>query len=92
MQLQKENTITATKTIILKLNEPCHEKTCLTPYANNKGADQPAHLRSLISVFVVCGQDSITPVVAKSKISRLWLVSVVSQTPEDRFSCGVAQM
>ena len=23
------------------------------PYANNKGADQPAHLRSLISAFVI---------------------------------------
>ena len=30
-----------------------HEKTCLMSYANNKGADQPAHLRSLISAFVV---------------------------------------
>ena len=29
-----------------------HEKTCLMPYANNKGADQPAHPRSLISAFV----------------------------------------
>ena len=32
---------------------PGHEKTCLMPYANNKGADQPAHPRSLISTFVV---------------------------------------
>ena len=31
------------------------------PYANNKGADQPAHLRSLISAFVVRCLDSITP-------------------------------
>ena len=23
--------------------EPLNEKTCLMPYANNKGADQPAH-------------------------------------------------
>ena len=23
--------------------EPRYEKTCLIPYANNKGADQPAH-------------------------------------------------
>ena len=34
-------------------NEPGHEKTCLMSYANNKGADQPAHPRSLISSFVV---------------------------------------
>ena len=25
------------------LFEPYHEKTCLMPYANNKGADQPVH-------------------------------------------------
>ena len=29
----------------------CHEKMCLMSYANNKGADQPAHPRSLISAF-----------------------------------------
>ena len=32
--------------------EPSREKTCLMSYANNKDADQPAHPRSLISVFV----------------------------------------
>ena len=32
--------------------EPGHEKMCLMSYANNKGADQPAHPRSLISAFV----------------------------------------
>ena len=37
--------------------EPGHEKMCHMPYANNKGADQPAHPRSLISVFVVRCQD-----------------------------------
>ena len=30
------------------LHEPGHEKMCLMSYANNKGADQPAHPRSLI--------------------------------------------
>ena len=49
------------------------------PYANNKGADHPAHLRSLISAFVVRYLDSIIPILAKSKISRLQLVSVVEQ-------------
>ena len=55
------------------LNEPCHEKTyfCNTRNANNKGADQPAHPRSLISTFVVRCLDSIIHVLAKSKISRL---------------------
>ena len=34
------------------VNEPGHEKMCLMPYANNKGADQPAHPRSLISALL----------------------------------------
>ena len=41
------------------------------PYANNKGADQPADLRNLISVFVVCCLDSTISILAISKISRL---------------------
>ena len=49
------------------------------PYTNNKGADQPAHPRSLISAFVVRCLDSIIPLLAKSKISRLQLVSVAEQ-------------
>ena len=64
-------------------------------YANNKGADQPVHLHSLISAFVVCCQDSIIPILAKSKTLGLKLAFVAeqvglsliwSQTPEDRFS------
>ena len=64
-------------------------------YANNKGADQPAHPRSLISAFVVCGLDSIIPLVSISKISSLCLASVAAQAslslmlvanPENRFS------
>ena len=35
------------------LNGPRREKTCLRRFANNKGADQPAHPRSLISAFVI---------------------------------------
>ena len=41
------------------------------PYANNEDADQPAHPRSLISTFVVHCLDSIIPILAKSKLSRL---------------------
>ena len=42
------------------------------PYANNKGADQPAHLRSLINAFVVRFLDSmIISLVSISKTSRL---------------------
>ena len=37
----------------VKIYEPGHEKICLMPYANNKGADQAVHPRSLISAFVV---------------------------------------
>ena len=44
---------------ILKIDEPGHEKMCLMSYANNKGADQPAHPRSLISAFVVRCLDTI---------------------------------
>ena len=43
----------------------------LMTYANNKGADQPAHPRSLISTFVVRCLDSIMPLVSISEISRL---------------------
>ena len=67
------------------------------PYANNKGADQPAHPRSLISAFVVHCLDSIIPLVSLFKISKLYLASVAKQAGlslnwskkhEDRFSCG----
>ena len=74
---------------------------CLMSYANNKGADQTAHSRSLISAFVVRCQDRMIPLVYISEISRFYLVSVAeqvswclawSETPEDTFSHGVAQM
>ena len=42
------------------------------PYANNKGeADQPAHLYSLISTFVVRCLGSIISLVSTSEISSL---------------------
>ena len=40
------------------------------PYANNKGADQPVHPRSLISAFVVCWLDNIIPLLALAEIPR----------------------
>ena len=52
------------------LYESDHAKTCLTPYANNKGADQFAHPRSLISTFVVRCLDSMICIRAISKVSR----------------------
>ena len=33
--------------------EPRDEKTCFFPHENNKGANQPVHLRSLISAFAI---------------------------------------
>ena len=69
------------------------------PYANNTGADQPAHPRSLISPFAVHSLDSIMPVVSISEISSLYPASVaaqaglcltLSETPDDRFSCDAA--
>ena len=45
-----------------------HKKICLMPYENYKGADQPGHMASLISAFVVCRLDSIKSIVAISKI------------------------
>ena len=51
--------------------EPGHEKTCLMSYANNKGADRPAHPRSLISAFVVRCLDSIISLDSIAEMSRL---------------------
>ena len=48
---------------------PRREKTCLRGFANNKGTDQPAHPRSLISVFVFRFLESIIPNLATSEIS-----------------------
>ena len=48
-----------------------HEKMSLTSYANNKGADQPAHPRSLISTFVARCLDSIISLDSIAEISRL---------------------
>ena len=47
------------------------------PYANNKGADQPAHSRSLISAFVVRCLDSTIKIVTYAQafiriITFLW--------------------
>ena len=73
------------------------------PYANKKDADQSAHPRSLISVFVVRCLDSIMPILAIHKIqnfktldslcSRIdWIEFYLVANPEDRFSCDKAYM
>ena len=72
----------------------CHMRTI-------KGADQPVHLRSLISTFVVHCLDSEGSLVSVTKISSLMLASVAeqaslsltwSETPEDTFSHDKAQI
>ena len=52
------------------INGPGHAKMCLMTYANNKGADQPVHPRSLISTLVVRCLDSMIYILAVSKVSR----------------------
>ena len=82
------------------IHEPVMRK-CVMSYANNKGANQPAHPRSLISAFVVRCLDSMMSLVYVTKISSLMLASVAaeaglclacSETPEDAFSHDVAHM
>ena len=46
---------------------------------NKKGADQPAHPRSLISAFVICLLEMIIFKLATSKFSSFWLVSVAEE-------------
>ena len=71
------------------------------PYANNKGADQPAHPHSLISTFVVCCLDSMICILAIFKVSGFYLASVAEQAglnltwlkiAEDTFSRDVLQL
>ena len=85
----------------LKKHEPGHEKMCLMSYANNKGADQPAYPRSLISAFVLRCLDSIISLESIVEMSRLSLASVAAQaglslfwseTPEDTFCRVVAHV
>ena len=45
-------------------------RKCAMSYANNKGAEQPAHPRSLISVFIVRCLDSIISLDSIAEMSR----------------------
>ena len=96
-ELQKD----CTRTISITLYEPGHEKMCLMSYANNKGADQPAHPRRLISALAVRCLDSIISLDSIAEISRLYLVHVAAQaglclawseTPEGTFCRVVAHI
>ena len=55
-------------------------KTCLRGFANNTGADQPAHLHRLISAFVILFLESFISKLATKEISVFWLVSVAKET------------
>ena len=48
---------------------PPREKTCLWGFENNTVADQPAHLHSLISAFVISFLESIISRLAMREIS-----------------------
>ena len=78
------------------LHGPRREKTCLRRFANNKGADQPAHQRSLISAFVFRLLESVIFRLATSGFSICscadWFESHFVGTPEDRFSRGEANI
>ena len=50
-------------------NGPSRYKTGLRGFANNTGADQPAHPRSLISAFVIRILESIIYKLATGEIS-----------------------
>ena len=63
-------------------------KTCLRGFANNTGADQPAHPRSLISAFVNHFLESIIYKLATGKISNfllVWFESRFVGTPKTGF-------
>ena len=64
--------------------------------ANNKGADQPTHPRSLIITFVFRCLDSIIPLVSISEFQACgWasrFESYLVANPKDRFSCDEAHM
>ena len=61
-------------------NGPFHDKSCLWGFASNKGADQPAHARRLISAFVIRLLESMISLFASSEISIFYLVSVAKET------------
>ena len=48
---------------------PRSEKTCLLEFANNTGADQPGHPRSLISAFVIRFLENMIRKLAAGEIS-----------------------
>ena len=78
-----------------------NEKTSLWEFANNKGADQPAHPCSLIGAIIIRLLESIISKVETCKISIFYLLSVAEEIslilasleiPKTGFSSVEAQM
>ena len=63
-----------------KTDGPRARKPVFGGFENNTGANQPAHLRSLISAFVIRLLESIICKHATGEISIFWLVSVAEET------------
>ena len=59
---------------------PRREKTCLRGCVDNKGAYQPVHPPSLISVFVMRLLESIISTLATSECSAFQIVLVADET------------
>ena len=74
------NTIFVILVCVWLINGPQREKTLSSVFVNNKDADQPAHLRSLISAFIIHLFESSISKLATSKISIISLVSVAGDT------------
>ena len=55
--------------LLQKVNGPQRKKACLRGFGNNTGADQPAHLHRLISVFVIHFLENIICKRASDEIS-----------------------
>ena len=56
---------------------PRRQKTCLQGFANNTGAYQPGHPRSLNSIFVIRFLQST---ICKVATGNLWLITVPEET------------
>ena len=54
--------------VLVVINGPRREKTCLRGLANNTVADQPAHPRSLVSAFIIRYLESIICKLATGEI------------------------
>ena len=66
--------------------QSCSEKNCFFFAYANKGTDQPADLRSLISAFVVSCPDSDIPLNFFLLRAFVAMSPNRSENPEDRFS------